>query len=84
MTAEEPYRWRLVLTGDLAQSKRGDWVEVLEVRTKGDRVYVRFVGISTLFDKAADDTVMIRRSEMGAAVDLFAVVFSGPSGEVKP
>lgn len=80
---EKPLTWGLVVTEDeLYSDKTGRWLEVLETRRRGDDVTIRLKGGGETvpqFTKLASTPCRVRRSEMGQAVDLFAVVFSGPS-----
>lgn len=84
-TVEKPLTWSLLVSGDeMFSAKTGKWFEILEVRSRDGQVTVRLKGGEAgrppiTFTKPAITPVRVRRSEMGQAVDLFAVVFSGPA-----
>jgi hypothetical protein len=80
---EKPLTWGLLVSEDEMFSERtGKWFEILEVRRRGNDVTVRLKGGGKdvpQFTKPADTPVRVRRSQMGKAVDMFVVAFSGPS-----
>jgi hypothetical protein len=75
-----PLTWGQLVTTDVMLSERtGKWFEVLECKTSKGQTSILLRG-GARFTKPADTPVIVRRSEMGEAVDMFAsVLWSGPS-----
>lgn len=82
MPDETPRTWAEVVTTDYVWSaKRSAWFEVIEVWAKGDRVHFRLRGAEKAQDLPATTPVKVRRSQMGATVDMFVgIMSSGPNG----
>lgn len=79
-SADRPLPYgQIVTTDEIYSEALGKWFEVLETNTDGAMVSFRLKGIGKLFRKPADDTVKVRRSEMGKAVDDFQILWSGVS-----
>jgi hypothetical protein len=80
---EKPLTWGLVVSEDeVFSEKTGRWMEVLEARTNAGQTTLRFKGGGQAvpkFTRPASTPCRVRRSETGRVVDMFHVVFSGPS-----
>jgi hypothetical protein len=80
--AETPRTWAEVVTTDYVWSaKRSAWFEVIETWAVGDRVHFRLRGAEKTQDLPAATPVRVRRSQMGATVDMVvSIMSSGPNG----
>lgn len=81
MTAPEiSLTWGEVVSTDYVWStKRSAWFEVIEVWTVGGRTHFRLRGAVKPQDVPPTTPVRVRRSQMGAAVDLFVSIISSAS-----
>lgn len=70
---------QIVTTDEIYSEALGKWFEVLETNTDGAMVTFRLRGVGKLFRKPAGESVKVRRSEMGRAVDEFQILWSGVS-----
>lgn len=69
-----------LVAGDQIKSTHGRWFEVDRIAVDQDQtgVHVWLVGVAKPFDKFRGQSVTVRRSETGRAVDMFAsVLWSG-------
>lgn len=82
MPDETPRTWAEVVSTDYVWStKRSAWFEVIEVWQKGAKTHFRLRGADKTQDLPSITPVKIRRSDMGAAVDVFvSIMSSGPNG----
>lgn len=78
--APETEAWGRLVSGDQIWSEKvGKWFEVLEVRTAGGRTTALLAG-GVRFTKPAGETVKVKRSDLGLAMDRFETLWSGPNG----
>jgi hypothetical protein len=73
-----------LVAGDQIQSTHGRWFEVDRIAVDQDQtgVHVWLVGVAKPFDKFRGQSVTVRRSALGEAVDMFAsVLWSGPDSK---
>lgn len=82
MPDETTRTWAEVVSTDYVWSaKRSAWFEVIEVWQKGAKTHFRLRGADKTQDLPSITPVKIRRSDMGAAVDVFiGIMSSGPNG----
>jgi hypothetical protein len=82
MPDETSRTWAEVVTTDYVWSaKRSAWFEVIEAWAVGDRVHFRLRGAEKTQDLPAATPVKVRRSQMGATVDMVvSIMSSGPNG----
>lgn len=82
MTSETSRTWAEVVSTDYVWStKRNAWFEVIEVWQKGARTHFRLRNAKAAQDVPSTTPVKVRRSDMGAAVDVFVgIMSSGPNG----
>lgn len=72
--------WGRLVSGDRIWSEKvGKWFEVLEVKTAGGRTTALLAG-GVRFTKPAGETVKVKRSDLGLAMDRFETLWSGPNG----
>ena len=80
---EQPTTYGLLVAGDYIQATSGRWYEVTGTTLGQDQTTVRvwLKGLGKPVEKFTGQAVTVRRSEMGAAVDVLAsVVWSGEQG----
>lgn len=82
---EVPITWGQVVAGDqLQHAVTKAWHEVLENTLRNGQAAVRLRAVAKPISRPAGTEVTVRRSEMGAAVDMFAsVIWSGPNGRTE-
>lgn len=78
--APDTEAWGRLVSGDQIWSEKvGKWFEVLEVKTAGGRTTALLAG-GVRFTKPAGETVKVKRSDLGLAMDRFETLWSGPNG----
>src|ERR1044071_3049596 len=78
---ETPVTYGQVVAGDQLQNRLTKaWYEVLENNVRAGQAHIRLKGVAKLVEKPAGDPLTVLRSEMGKAVDMFAIDWSGPNG----
>lgn len=82
MPDEATCTWAEVVSTDYVWSvKRSAWFEVIEVWQKSAKTHFRLRGADKTQDLPSTTPVKVRRSDMGAAVDVFiGIMSSGPNG----
>ena len=81
-TTERHRCYSELVAGDLIQSTNGKWYEVDRTVTADDDTSIKvwLKGVAKPIEKLRGMDVLVRRSDMGAAVDMFAnVLWSGPT-----
>jgi hypothetical protein len=79
-TDEMDTTWAMVVESDEVYSRAKDrWYPVVSVHHAGGKVKARLTGMAKLVEMDPAKAVRVRRGPTGQAVDMFAVVFSGPA-----
>ncbi len=82
MKQEKPVPWGQVVESDeIYSTKTGKWYEVVRtVAAPGGQVKVWTAASPKPFLRPAAEQTTVRRGPTGAAVDVFQIIFSGPTG----
>jgi hypothetical protein len=80
MKTESDRTWGEVVESDeIYSAATGRWYEVLSSSRTGTKMRVRAKGLTKMIVKEVGAPVRLRRGPTGDAVDMFAVLFSGPT-----
>jgi hypothetical protein len=80
MADEVDTTWGRVVESDEVYSKAADrWFPVVSVALNAGKVRVRLEGRSKLIEMDPLAAVRVRRGATGKVVDMFAILFSGPT-----
>jgi hypothetical protein len=78
---EQPVTYGQVVAGDQLQNRNTKaWHKVIENNVRAGKAHVRLRHVAKVIEKPQGEAVTVLRSEMGKAVDMFNIDWSGPNG----